>query len=125
LKTRTTKTFDRKKGISSTTVEDDFYGKIGMREIELPHYTINESIRSDDYTFWWPNDMTVRQMEKALRKTKKIPSYYGFANFSDDYNAVTFKPWPFYYKDSKRIRRRQRRQKLGRWLYKIAIKLKE
>lgn len=103
-------------------------GRIGgsLKEIEMPHYTINESIEPNDYTFWWMNDMTVRKMERALRKAKGIPFYFGFADFSNDYNTVIFKPWPFYYtKGSRRIRKRQRRQWLGRWLFKIATKLKE
>jgi len=96
-----------------------------MREIEISQIDINTHIDPIDDTYWWTSHLTVRQMEMALRRAKAIPFYYGFSDFDYSYNLCIFKPWPFYYKDSKRIRRRQRRQRLGRWLFKIATKLKE
>ena len=70
---------------------------------------------------YWMNYLTARVMEKALRKTKTIPFYYGFSEYSYDQESCIFKPWPFYYKKSSKIRKRQIRQRLGRWIREVII----
>ncbi len=92
--------------------------------IERTHEFINDLLSRDAYlmgTYCWLNVLHIRQMERALRKAKGIPFYYGFAAFNLDRNTVIFEPWPFYYKYSHKFRRRQLRHRLGHWFRRVLI----
>ena len=93
--------------------------------IERTHEFIDNLLCDEEtfagYPFCWLNELTIREMERKLRKAKGIPFYYGFADFDLDLDTVIFEPWPLYYKYSHKFRRRQLRHRLGNWLRKILI----
>jgi len=92
--------------------------------IELTHETINDLLSRDEGlrgTYNWLNVLRIREMENRLRKAKGIPFYYGFADFDLDSDMVIFKPWPFYYKYSRKFRIRQLRHRLGRWIREVIV----
>lgn len=94
------------------------------KKIERTHEFINDLLSRDVHllgTYCWLNVLHIRQMERALRKAKGIPFYYGFADFDLDRETVIFKPWPFYYYYSHKFRRRQLRHRFGSWLRKVLI----
>lgn len=75
----------------------------------------------NDHKLTWLNRLTIRKMEKCMRKVRAIPFYFGFARFDYDKETVVFVAWPFYYKYSHRYRRRQMRHRLGRWLSRVIV----
>ena len=92
--------------------------------IERTHEFINDLLSKEAEllgTYCWLNVLHIRQMERALRKAKGIPFYYGFAVFDLDRDTVIFKPWPLYYYYSYKFRKRQLRHRLGRWVREIII----
>jgi len=91
------------------------------KEIEFGIIDIDNIIDPNlQHRLTWLNRLTIRKMEKHMRKAGAIPFYYGFASFNCDGVAddetVVFVAWPFYYKYSHRFRRRQMRHRLGRWI---------
>jgi len=94
--------------------------------IELTHEEIDVFIRKvtgSRHLVYWMNYLTIRKMEKLLRKAKGIPWYYGFSDFDLDIDTCIFKPWPIYYKKSWWIRQRPCRDWLGKKLVSMGRKL--
>ncbi len=96
--------------------------------IELTHDFINDLLSKKEGcfgTYCWLNVLTIRHMEKALRKAKGIPFYYGLSEFDLNYDTCIFKPWPFYYIDSYKMRKEQLRRRIGKWLFGITVRLRK